>query len=147
MLYSGKLYHLSENDLNGKILKPRIPDNFMTKNGYEEGKTARISFAKTVDGALVGISSNLKGKEFFIYEINEYSKPEVKIISNKEVPDQFLTGEVWVLNEVKLKKTGKIKVTESHSESMKYKYGEMWADIYRWKYIGQKYCRENWYSI
>jgi len=134
---SPKLYHLSENgNLSGKKLTPRIPDNFMTKNGYEENKTARISFAESIDGALVGISSNLKGKVFFIYEIDEeYIKPEIKRISNKEVPDQSLTGEVWVLNTVKIKQTGKIKVTEAHSKPLKYKYGEIWADTYKWKYV------------
>ena len=30
------IYHLSESNLDGKILKPRIPENFMTRNGYEE---------------------------------------------------------------------------------------------------------------
>ena len=85
------IYHLSESNLDGKILKPRIPDNFMTRNGYEENKTPRISFSTSIDGALTGISGNLKDKEFYIHQIDtSYSKPNIRKISNKEVPDQYL---------------------------------------------------------
>lgn len=131
-----KLYHLSESNLNGKILSPRIPDNYMTKNGYEENKTPRISFSASIDGCLIGISANLKNKEFFIHEIDlSYSKPEIKKISNNEVPDQSLTKEVWVLNKVKLIKTGKIRVIEAFPEPMKYKYGKNIAETYKWKWV------------
>lgn len=131
------IYHLSESNLDGKILKPRIPENFMTRNGYEEGKTPRISFSTSIDGALTGLSANLKDKEFYIHQIDtSYSKPNIRKISNKEVPDQSLTDEIWVLNPVKLKVTGKIKVKEAYDKPVKYKYGkDMEAETYRWRYI------------
>ena len=30
-----KIYFLSKDNMNNKILKPRIPDNFLTKNGMK----------------------------------------------------------------------------------------------------------------
>ena len=33
------IYHLSETNLDGSTLSPRIPNNYMTKNGYEDNKT------------------------------------------------------------------------------------------------------------
>ena len=33
-----KYYFLSENNMDQKVLRPRIPNNFMTKNGYEDNK-------------------------------------------------------------------------------------------------------------
>lgn len=130
------LYHLSENSkLSGNILHPRIPNNYMTKNGYEEDKTPRISFARSIDGALIGLSDNLKDKTFYVYTIdNEYSEPKIKNVTNKDVPDQSLTSEVWVLNDIKLKLIGSIKITGSYETPLKYKYGENIAETYRWKY-------------
>lgn len=145
------IYHLSESNLDGKILKPRIPENFMTRNGYEENKTPRISFSTSIDGALIGISGNLKDKEFYIHQIDtSYSKPNIKKISNKEVPDQYLSDEIWVLNPVKLKVTGKIKVKEVYNKPVKYKYGkDMEAETYRWRYIKEDVdiIEESYYHI
>ena len=44
-----KLYHISEKNLDGQILHPRIPDNFLTTQGYEESKTVRICLCKSID--------------------------------------------------------------------------------------------------
>lgn len=131
-----KLYHLSESNLNGKILIPRIPDNRMTRDGREENKTPRISFSTSIDGALMGITGDLTGKEYFVHVVDfEYSEPEIKEISNKEVPDQFITGEIWVLNKVKLKYLKKIKVTKTYTKTFKQGRGSMKNNAYEWKNI------------
>ena len=130
-----KLYHISEKNLDGQILHPRIPDNFLTIQGYEESKTARICLSKSIDGCLIAMSANLKNKVFNVYLIDEsYATPSIKEISNNEVPDQSLTEEVWVLNSIKLKYAFKIRVLDAYSKPLKYKYGENWAETYRWKY-------------
>ena len=133
--YSGKkIYHLSESNLDGKILTPRIPENYMTKNGYEENKTPRISFSTSIDGCLIGISANLKNKEFYIHEPENYSDITVKNITNSQVPDASLTKEVWVTTRVKLKVIGKIKVIDALDPPLTYKYGKNTAETYRWKW-------------
>lgn len=129
------LYHLSEENLDGVTLIPRIPDNFMTRKGYEDNKTKRISFSKSINGALMGISSNLTGKIFYVHEPVNNTRLKIKEITDDDVPDASITGEVWVLNRTKLKHVKTIKVTDSKSSPVRYKYGEFWADIYKWEYI------------
>ena len=130
------IYHLSQSNLDGKILYPRIPENFMTRNGYEENKTPRISFSNSIEGSLTGLSANLIDKEFYVHQIDtSYSIPNIRKITNKEVPDQSISEEVWVLNPVKLKMIYKIKVLKAYDRPIKYKYGDMEAETYKWKYI------------
>lgn len=128
------LYHISPINLNGQILIPRIPVNFLTRNGFEEDATPRISFCPSISGCLTAISKNLKNMVFNVYIIDEsYSTPQIRHVTNREVPDQSLTGEVWVLNPVKLKWVTRIKVIKATDE-LTYTYGNHVGKTYRWKY-------------
>ena len=128
------IFHLSQKDLDGSTLYPRIPDNYMTQNGFEDCKTKRISFSKSIDGALIGISANLKNKEFFVYQpIKENVK--IQNITNKEVPDALLTGEIWVIEPIKIKKICKIRIIEALEPPLKYTYGNHIAETYAWKWV------------
>ena len=44
--YKGKLYFISESDIDGETLKPRVPKNYLTEDGmkytYGDGKTAEL---------------------------------------------------------------------------------------------------------
>lgn len=127
------LYHLSKTNLDGKTLYPRIPSNFLVKNGYENGKTERVCFAKSIDGSLRGMSQNLKGVELYVHvpdgQYNIYT-PNIK-----EVPDSKITGEVWIKEPVKLRCIGKIKVIKDKGEDgIPYKYGNNTAELYDWEW-------------
>ena len=129
---SPKIYFLSESNMDGKTLLPRIPSNYMTKNGYEESKTPRVCFSTSIDGSLMGLSQNLKGKELYVHipesEVNIY-KPSVK-----QVPDCKITGEVWVKDKVNIKCIGKIKVIKDKGlPGHRYMYGDgKSAELYDW---------------
>ena len=129
---SPKIYFLSNTNMDGKVLSPRIPSNFMTKNGYEESKTPRVCFSTSIDGSLMGLSQNLKDKELYIHipesEVNIY-KPSVK-----QVPDCKITGEVWVKDKVNIKCIGKIKVIKDKGlPGHRYMYGDgKSAELYDW---------------
>lgn len=127
-----KYYHISKaKDL--KSLTPRVPDNFMTKNGYEDGKTARVCFATSIDGCLKGLSKNCAGEEYFVYVPDGNYK--IYKPSKKEVPDVEITGEVWIKETVELKCIGKIKVIEdAGKDGEPYTYGEYTAELYEWNY-------------
>ncbi len=132
--YSGKLYWLSEDDLDGKTLEPRVPDNFFVKNGFEDAHTKRLCFAPTIDQCLMAISQNLTDKKFNIYEPSErittVQKPNIGA-----VPDSDITGELWVTDPVKLKKTGRIHVTGDDGKAgLKFEYGNNVAELYGWNY-------------
>ena len=133
-----KYYFLSENDMNEKVLQPRIPNNFMTKNGYEDNKTKRVCFAPTIDQCLMGLSMNLKDKEFYVH----IPYPEININkliykpSIKEVPDSKITGEVWIKVPIKSICIGKILVTGDAGEpGIPYTYGNgQTAELYKWNW-------------
>lgn len=130
---SVKVYHLSQSNLDSKTLSPKIPDNFLTKNGYEDSKTGRVCFAKSIDGSLRGLSQNLTGKEYFVHIPD--GKYNIYTPSIKEVPDAKITSEVWIKEPVKLKCIGKIKVIKDKGEDgIPYKYGDNTAELYDWEW-------------
>ncbi len=132
--YKGKLYWLSEEDLDNVIIQPRVPNNFFVKNGYEDAHTKRLCFTPSIDQCLMAISQNLKGKNYNVYEpseqISKVLKPNIGA-----VPDSDITGELWVTEPVKLKKTGVINVTgDDGADGKKFEYGDHTAELYGWNY-------------
>ena len=130
---SNKVYHLSQTNLDGKTIQPTVPSNYMTKNGYEDGKTKRVCFATSIDGCLRGLSLKCEGMKLFVHvpdgNYNIY-KP-----SNKEVPDASITGEVWIKKAVKMKCIGQIYVIGDKGEDgIPYKYGDKTAELYDWEW-------------
>lgn len=133
------LYHISEKDITGKTLKPRVPSNYMTKNGYEDDKTPRVSFSKSIDGCLMGLGGNIQDKKFYVYKASGDYK--TKNITNRDVPDQSLTNEVWVTSDVTLEKIGRIVTTNAVDTPYEFVYGDnIKADLYKWnwKWVDKK---------
>jgi GNAT superfamily N-acetyltransferase len=133
-----KMYHLSEKDLGGKTLTPKVPKNFMTERGYEDSEIKRVSFAETIGGALLGMSQDLKGRELFVHEPEDYdirTIPNREIVENNYVPDASLSGELWALEDVKLRRVGKIRVLKAKPNPKTYTYGDgIRAETYEWDY-------------
>lgn len=112
-----KLFHISKNNLDGKTLSPTVPNNIFTKLGVEDNKTPRVSFAPKVDYALLAIGYNRikEGPKILkVFEPQDYDR--LKIITPKElskrglVPDADKTKEYWILNNTRVKYSGKIKI-------------------------------------
>jgi len=128
------LYFLSETNMDQKILQPRIPDNFLTKNGYEDNTTPRVCFSTSIDKCLTAMSMRLTNKEFYVhYPAEEH---DVYSPSVEEVPDVQITGEKWIKEPVKLICVGKIRVTgPTRGKGMDYTYGDgKKATLYRWSW-------------
>ena len=133
MKNNNKLYFLSTINMNDDRLTPRIPSNYFTKNNYEENKTPRVCFAKTIDGCLMGLSKNLTDKEFYVHVPDPDGYYNVYNPTIKEVPDCKITGEVWIKKPVDLKCIGKIKVLKDTGEAgIPFKYGDKTAELYKW---------------
>lgn len=126
------LYHLSETNLDGKILEPKVPSNFLIQNGYEDKETKRICFSSSIDGCLMAMSSNIKNKEFFVH--TPFTNITAYTPTISQVPDVKLTNEKWVKAPCKLKCIGKIKVGEAIDKPLTYKYGDKSANLYKWNY-------------
>jgi len=132
---SFRYYHLSQ-DNNLTVLEPKVPDNFLTRNKYEDSKTPRVSFAPTINQCLMGMSENVAGNEYYVYipyqiDYNKLVKPHTN-----QVPDCNITGEVWALQPVRVKCVGKIKVIgDAGLPGHPYTYGEdKIAHLYDWEY-------------
>ena len=130
------MFFLSKDNMNGKTLEPRIPDNFLVRNGYEDSTNKRVCFAPSIDKALMAISQNLKGKKFFVHTPVNVEEQYVYQPSVKEVPDVKITGEIWYTAPVKLKTIGQIEVIEDDGlPGHTYTYGkDNSAELYGWNW-------------
>ena len=137
-----KLFHLSNKNLDNQIIEPRIPNNFMTKLGYEDNPIPRISFAPSIQNCILGIGFN-KIKEgnkiYYVLEPADYKS--IKIIYNKELveknltPDAQITKEVWVTNDCLLKYSGTIRITTpTKKHETVYFRGKEITKQYYWNY-------------
>lgn len=128
-----KLYHLSTTNMNNSYLTPRIPSNYFTKNGYEDSKTKRVCFSTEIDGSLMGMSRNLEGETLYVHEPVDTSKLKIIKPTLHQVPDSKITKEVWVMDKVKIKCVGIIKVIKDKGEDgIQFKYGNNVAELYEW---------------
>lgn len=129
------LYHLSRTNLDGKIINPSIPSNFMTNNGYEENKTKRVCFSTSIDGCLRGMSQNLTGVKLYVHVPDNEESLETYTPTIDEVPDVKVTKEVWVKEPVRLKCIKVIEVIDSKGDGIPYTYGNgKTAELYDWDY-------------
>ena len=140
------LYHISEDVMFNKKLYPRIPDNHMTKIGAEENKTPRVCFSESIDGALIALGQNLRGKRLYVYVADLKGQ---RVVTNREivdkgfVPDAKITGETWVLDPVRIKLITSIVVHEADKE-YEYSYKTHNKDtankafVYSWNYTERK---------
>ena len=133
--YSGPAYFISSNN-RLQSLNPRVPDNYFTKNGYEDSNTPRVSFAPSIDKCLAGLSQNLDGKTFSVYQPDNIQSYKVFKPNTKAVPDSKITDELWICEPVKLKKVGSITVTGNKGTAGKeFSYGNNTARLYDdWTY-------------
>jgi len=128
-----QLFHLSLEPIEDTLFKPRVPSNFLTKNGFEDSVTKRISFSTSIDDALKGMSSNLRGKKLYVYT----APHDTKFVSPSilQVPDSKITAEKWVLKETNVNFVGEIQITNAVEEPFAYTYGDnLKADLYGWNW-------------
>ena len=128
------LIFLSETNMDGQTLIPRVPKNFFTENGFEDNKTKRVCFAQSIDKCLMGLSMNCKGKEFYVHTpIGSFKTFHP---TKAQVPDVHITGETWVCEPVKIKCLGKIRVVgDDGKPGRQYTYGNgIVAELFGWKW-------------
>lgn len=119
-----KAFHLSTSNLNNKILYPRVPDNWMTKQGYEDNTIARVCFSNNYEGALIALGRNIKpGTRFFVHQVEDGVKITPNSVVQKHVPDAHITGEVWTTTKTRLKLVEIIEVVGYSGKEFTYTYG------------------------
>lgn len=135
--YKGKLYFISESDIDGETLKPRVPKNYLTESGYEDNETPRICFTDDPGKCLTALSQNVSGKTFHVYEPDDSAKQNLYKPNSKAVPDQKITNEMWVTEPTTIHKVGTIFcIGDDGKDGMRYTYGNgKSAELYGWKYV------------
>lgn len=142
--YKGKCYFISEKELDGATLEPRVPENYFTKNGYEDTDTKRVCFSSDPGKCLTALSMNVSNKEYYVYEPDDISNYRLFKPNKIAVPDSDITNEMWITEPVTVKKVGKIKCTgDDGKDGMKFKYGNNTAELYGWNYEWLKHNDNN----
>jgi len=135
-----KLFHISEQNLDGHTLRPTVPSNFMTENGYEDNRTKRVCFCPTVDDCITALSQNCAGKTYYVHQpVGQHIYHDTQNTNPQKpryVPDCHITHEKWIEEPVKLMKIGIIHVISvKRDEGTIYEYGEdKVAKLYEWLY-------------
>lgn len=118
------LYFLSSlPSLDKEILHPRIPNNMLVNNKFEDWKTPRICLYPSVDKALTALSQNLSGKTLYVYQPvgifrDSLVKPDIS-----QVPDSIITDEYWYLRDLRVKFIAEIRVEGLIDNNLIYHYG------------------------
>lgn len=110
--------------------------------GAENKTIRRVSFAKTIQGCLMALGRNLKGETLYVHELvtNKHSIALVdsgSLHKQGKVPDALITGEVWVLEDIKLRLVEVIKVgaaKEPHSYTYRKDGIVKKAELWSWDY-------------
>ena len=109
-----RLYHLSEENHDGKVFSPRIPLSALDL-ADEDQKTKRVCFSSSMSGACRAIDGGLYQYEYYVHVpvgLDEIVKNgKLYKPTEKEVSDCLDTGEYWILSKVKLKCIGIAKFT------------------------------------
>ena len=127
------IYFISDKNLGIKILHPRIPSNYFTRNGYEDKKTRRVTMYSSIDGSIMGLEKRYPGQEYYVYI--PVTSIDFYVPDRLESPSAKITKEVWVRNPVKVKPIGKIRLlNDKGNNGYKFNYGKHVAELYDWEW-------------
>ena len=138
------LYHLSEENHDGKVFEPRPMDKWRVME-TENWKTPRICVASSIDGAvsaLVDSMSCFTGVKLWVhvpsnldelFKANKVYKPSLR-----QVPDAEVTGEYWLKAPAQMTTIGQIEIVDIDvSTDLEYMWCGMLThmDRFKWKWI------------
>lgn len=119
MKKTDQYYFLSDKYL--QTITPRVPDNRLTRRGYEDNKTERICVAPSIEQCLFSIGIyNKEIKRFYVYRPSK-SDYIHHVPTEEEVPDINITDELWLLEPVNLTLMGIIETNKTLNNG-----------VYRW---------------
>ena len=118
-----KLYHLSFEKMDGKVLYPRIPDSRATN---ENETVPRVCFSTSIIGCIKAICADNLRCSIYVYEPS--NAPGYKYIDNlfvptkEDVPDVIETREKWITCPVKMKLSGVVHIQPKVYNDCNYKF-------------------------
>lgn len=121
-------FHVTSNGgLDGQVFKPRVPDYLdeydPEDTTFENTTTPRVCFSPSIEGCINAIAVNfmrinpIRFEKLYVYipekPIQEYRhKTNKEIIRDKDVFDANVTREMWILEPVRLKLYGVIRIDQ-----------------------------------
>lgn len=130
------LFHLSPYNLDGILVTPWIPNNFMTRNGFEDNKTKRIPVSLSIRGAIRALPLKRPGMHLWV-NCTDVVPENVYCPTEDEVPDVGITEERWILTPSRFDAREEIILTgDSGFDGLQYHYGDgMIAELYGWDWV------------
>ena len=134
------MYHISEKPLEHLTLHPRIPDNYMTQNGYEDNVTPRVCFSTDISTCILALPFKSKGMQLYVYKPKHIYNQGIYIPTSDEVPDAKLSQEIWSLNSIELQPFCMIELQDAIEPGLPYLYGDnQEAELFFYDYKIIKY--------
>lgn len=100
-----RFYFVStDSNLDGITIQPRIPLNKMET---ENNETKRICVSTSIAGCLLATPRYEENEIVYVYSCDSFIYMQPSIV---DVPDVPTTGEIWILEPIKLSYFTKIKV-------------------------------------
>ncbi len=137
-----KLFHLSEENIDGKTLEPRQMDKMRVMEG-EDWKVPRICVSTSIDGAVSSLADSIscpRGLKFWVHvplDLNSLFKAnKVHRPSSRQVPDAEVTGEHWIKAPTTFKAIGQIEI-DGIDDTVSLKYN--------WRGCEEKMARFKWH--
>lgn len=115
-----KLYHLSMERMDGKVLYPRVPES---RANDEDAVTKRVCFSTSIRGCVKAICAESISCSAYVYEPTDVSKIKDSIVvpSTDEVSDVKETREKWVTCPVEVKLVGVVRIIPGIGDNFKTK--------------------------
>lgn len=138
------IYLINKENLDNRVVIPKIPDNYFTQQGYEDGITRRIVFNSNINDGLKGITGCNEGDKLYIHV--PVNKCTYYIPSINESPECKITKEVWVRESTRVKCIGEIILEEVLTQGYKFKYGKnKTGELYEWiwEWTNNDYTEDN----
>lgn len=131
-----KVVHLSPYNLEGIMVTPWIPDNYMTRNGFEDNKTKRIPVSESIRGAIRALPLKKPGMRLWV-NVVDVPDNEIYYPTEEQVPDSCITYERWLLKPVRFEAQMQIILTgDSGYDGLSYNYGDgLSACLYDWDWF------------
>lgn len=133
------MYFVTDQDFGKEmVLQPRIPNNYFTRQNYENVNIPRICLSNSIDDCLVGLGKNISGQVLHVYR--PIGKFNVQIPTEEECPGTSLYNEFWITSECKFEYYCSIIVGFSRENPLCYTYKdkegiERKAALYKWNWI------------
>jgi SPP1 gp7 family putative phage head morphogenesis protein len=127
------LFYVSETPLDSLTLTPKVPYNYITSKGYENVKTPRVSVSETLQGALRKINSDIAGKRLYVYKVE--GNPKTYSPTLAQTPNVTLTRELWIQEDVLVKKEGEIVIVPGKPKELEFGYdGGLTSTVKDWQF-------------